>query len=136
MFSFATIIFLIYAASAVLARPCMYVLYIGFAAGLLFLDTLKRLPVLCVFFVWFVLEGLEMDGPAAGGDGGDVDAFELGGDGVDMGGGMDGMDDFGGGGFEADLNLNDDGAPDMQVGRGGSVFCHMFQPLGRFQLAL
>eukprot|EP00752_Nemacystus_decipiens_P012358 g10955.t1 len=68
--------------------------------------------------------GLDMDG-TAGGEGGDVDAFELAGDGMDMdmdlGGGagagvegMDGMEDFGGG-FEADPNLNDIG-PDMQAG--------------------
>ncbi|CAN0138679.1 unnamed protein product, partial [Hapterophycus canaliculatus] len=51
------------------------------------------------------------------GEGGDVDAFELGGDedgarmGMEIG---DGMDDFGGG-FEPDLNLDDGLAPDMQA---------------------
>lgn len=56
-----------------------------------------------------------MDRPGEG-EGGDVDAFELGGGGDGMDVGNDGgMEDFGDGGFEADLNLNDDLAPDMQV---------------------
>lgn len=55
-----------------------------------------------------------MDRP---GEGGDVDAFELGagGDGMDVGDGGGGMEEFGDGGSEVDLNLNDDLAPDMQV---------------------
>ncbi|CAN0342356.1 unnamed protein product [Ectocarpus sp. 6 AP-2014] len=61
--------------------------------------------------------GLEMDRPGEG-EGGDVDAFELG-DAMDVGNDGDGeMEDFGDGGFEADLNLNDDLAPDMQDGGG------------------
>ena len=75
--------------------------------------------VFSLVFVLGVRLGLEMDG-AAGGEGGDVDAFELGGDEMGMGGGgegmgMDVMEDCGGG-YEADPNLNV--APDMQVGAG------------------
>lgn len=45
-----------------------------------------------------------------------MDAFELGADGMDMGGGGGGMEDFGGG-FEAELNHNDGVELDMQVGK-------------------
>ncbi|CAN0079618.1 unnamed protein product [Scytosiphon promiscuus] len=54
------------------------------------------------------------------GEGGDVDAFEIGGDGDGAGMGMDvgdGIEDFGGG-YEPDLNLDDGLAPDIQDGGG------------------
>lgn len=61
-----------------------------------------------------------MDAPA-GGEGGDVDAFDLAGDGVDMGGGGGDDYDFGGGGYEADPNVDGDVGPEMQVGEGSGA---------------